>query len=143
METNRIGIKDINNDSVYQGYTWMSDADEPIVVNDCQLGLEISGQSNPFIIEGQLWNSERKKSYSIKFVDGEYLITEYCLTDDDLCRQEHVYYCANRMPGHPYLHFLRFWELESDSLCEGKEVLTPKQMVFVGFSDKNLNLEEE
>ena len=59
----------------YQGYVWKSDNNEPNRVSgDFNEDLSIH---NPFIVEGFLYDEERRVSYSIKYVDGEYLIYRY------------------------------------------------------------------
>lgn len=120
--------------SKYQGYLWYSKDKEPRVLDNEEFGLEIEDAENPFIVEGQLYDKMKRISYSIKFVDGEYITNEYKLDElKDVEYTEQVYY-ANRM-GNKQLRFYQFWREEPDDCCEGMKVLQPKELVFVGFKD--------
>lgn len=118
--------------SKYQGYLWYSDKKEPQVLNNEVFELEISDNTNPFIIEGQLYDG--KQSISIKYVDGKYLVNTYNV--DNLGRdiQEPLFY-SHRMDGRK-LKFRQYWRPVTDELCEGMQVLQPAELVFVGFNDK-------
>ena len=63
----------------FEGYLWKSDEQAPEVYKGNKL-LEVytfEDDINPFIIEGQLYDSETGQSVSIKYVDGEYKIKKY------------------------------------------------------------------
>lgn len=117
----------------YEGYIWRSNAQKPEpIMGDFKEDLSVK---NPFIIEGQLYDKAKRLSYSIKFVDGAYIINEYKLDDlKDTDYTEQVFY-ANRMDNRRLL-FYQYWKEETDDLCEGMKVLQPKEFVFVGFNDK-------
>ena len=117
----------------YEGYIWRSNAQTPkLIVGDFKEDLSVK---NPFIIEGQLYDKAKRVSYSIKFVDGEYIIKEYRLDDlKDADYTEQTFY-ANRRDDKRLL-FYQYWKEEPDDLCEGMKVLQPKELVFVGFNDK-------
>ena len=93
--------------SIYQGYLWYSDQKAPQVLNNEVFELEIADSSNPFIVEGQLF-------------DGQ--------------KVEQVFH-SYRMDGEQ-LKFNLYWREVEDDLCEGMKVLQPAELVFVGFNDK-------
>lgn len=124
----------------FQGYIWMSDEPKPKIypddfdkdkgdVNE----LVLDDTKNPFVIEGQLCDG--KKSYSIKFVDGEYKVVPYDITDDD--KENAKSYYPNRMKKKLLFH--QRWEAKIDTLCADMPVLQPAGFVFVGFDDNKKN----
>ena len=116
--------------SKYVGYIWYSDQSKPDVKNGEDFKLEIKDDVNPFIIEGQLYDG--KKSISIKFVDGKYLVKEYNLEElKGLDMIEQTFY-AHRMDNKK-LKFKQYWRPQKDELCEDMGVLQPAELVFVGF----------
>ena len=120
----------------YHGYVWKSDESEPNMVSGSF--KEDLSVLNPFIIEGFLYDEERHVSYSIKYVDGEYLICRYEVAPQDFHRDDVVQksYFAHRMKEHKRLAFLQYWREQEDECCEGMKVLQPAEVVFVGFNDK-------
>lgn len=121
--------------SKYQGYLWYSNDKKPHIINNEEFEIEKSETENPFIIEGQLYDKAKRVSYSIKFVDGEYIIKEYRLDDlKDADYTEQTFY-ANRRDDKRLL-FYQYWKEEPDGLCEGMKVLQPAELVFVGFKNK-------
>ena len=119
--------------STYQGYLWYSNEKQPQVFDNEAFELEIADDANPFIIEGQLYDG--KKSVSIKYVDGKYIVKSY--ETDSLTGefQEQVFH-SHRMDG-KRLKFKQFWKEQPDDLCEGMKVLQPAELVFVGFDNSN------
>lgn len=117
--------------SKYQGYLWYSNEKEPKVLTDEVFELEIPESTNPFIIEGQLYDG--KKSISIKYVDGKYIVNTYELDKLDRVIQDQVFY-SHRMGG-KQLKFKQIWKEQPDELCEGMQVLQPVELVFVGFNN--------
>lgn len=118
--------------SKYQGYLWYSDKKEPQVLNNEVFELEIADSSNPFVIEGQLFDG--KKSISIKYVDGKYIVNTYDLDALDGVMQEQKFY-SHRMDG-KQLKFRQIWKEQPDELCEGMQVLQPAELIFVGFNNE-------
>ena len=119
--------------SIYQGYLWYSDQKAPQVLNNEVFELESADSSNPFIVEGQLFDGQ--KSISIKYVDGKYLVKEYILDDLSNCEKVEQVFHSYRMDGEQ-LKFNLYWREVEDDLCEGMKVLQPAELVFVGFNDK-------
>lgn len=120
-----------------EGYLWWSDQQEPKVCQDEPIDICLDETKNPFVVEGQLYDKETKESYSIKYVDGQYLINIYKVTDEDLVNSvnETKCYLSNRM-GDRWLRFLRYWEEKEDENCMGMPVLTFTKNVFIGFKEK-------
>ena len=65
--------------STYQGYLWYSDKDQPKVLNNVDSEITLDETKNPFVIEGQLFDG--KRSISIKYVDGKYIVKKYVLAE--------------------------------------------------------------
>jgi CRISPR type III-associated protein (TIGR04423 family) len=123
--------------SNYQGYLWYSDKKTPESFSNKECGGELDAEKNPFIIEGQLYDSENRISYSIKYVDGEYFINEYKVEEADLKDNDNkVSYKAHRMGKGVVLEFLQYFREVEDELCEGMKVLQPAEKVFIGFKVK-------
>lgn len=124
----------------YEGYIWMSDATQPEVIHaDKAFGIVLDDHANPFIIEGELYDSAHGESVSIRFADGRYYVSHFHVDEADLkgsAQATPKEYLAQRMPGVGKLKFLQYWNVVSDSLCEDMETLQPGSLVFVGFKGK-------
>lgn len=130
----------------FEGYLWKSNATQPEVFYD-RTEITLDDNLNPFYIEGQLWDKSSKKSVNIRFVDGEYLVKEWTVTDDELSgeakyveqksfypnRMEEV---DNRMEKVDKLLFLQYWKEVEDPYINVFKKLVPAQLVFVGFGRK-------
>ena len=121
----------------YVGYFWKSDEKKPQQVNG-NFTEDMNPSKNPFIVEAQLYDHDTMLSYSIKYVDGEYLILEHQVLSTDFNRLdvEIKDFYAHRIDGHKKLQFLQYWKENGDSLCADMPVLQPVELVFVGFNDK-------
>lgn len=119
-----------------EGYLWWSDQQQPKVYQKEALDICFDESKNPFVVEGQLYDEKEKKSYSIKYVDGQYLINIYEVKDEDFKNPDNVTKCylSNRM-GDRWLKFLRYWEPNEDPSCEGMKVLKLTKNVFIGFKE--------
>ena len=122
--------------SNYQGYVWKSNEKEPTIVSG-SFNEELS-LKNPFIVEGFLYDKDRGVSYSIKYVDGKYVINKYDVSASDFNRKDVklLSFYAHRMKGHKKMDFLQYWRPENDDKCCDMDVLQPAELVFVGFNDK-------
>lgn len=138
----RISIKDIR-PFTYEGYLWLSDQEEPSVYENAPIELPTE-EANPFVVEGQLYNETEGLSYSIKYVDGQYIVLEHKVTEADMENPDNQIktYLSNRM-GDKKLQFLRYWEevLDEDNYKDsdnpnGLPVLTQTKNVFIGFKKK-------
>lgn len=127
-------IKAIESGEEFEGYLWYSDKSIPRVIEGEFEGIELMDGENPFVIEGQLVNFHDRKSYSIKFVDGKYLLSSYELTQEESegNSKEIWEYASNGMDGKT-LRFIQRWAPVPDVLCEGMDVLRPAELVFIGF----------
>lgn len=140
----RIRINEIKS-LAYEGYLWMSDQEDPTVYENDSVTLPIEG-ANPFVVEGQLYNRTEGLSYSIKSVDGQYIVLEHEVTEADMKNPDNQIktYLSNRM-GDKKLQFLRYWEEVPDednyrdsSNPKGLPVLTQTKNVFVGFKKQEV-----
>lgn len=128
MNENKHSIKQ----GTYEGYLWYSDQKAPEVYDSQNplKELQLDDISNPFVVEGQLFDADSKTSYSIKYVDGRYLIGKYDTADSVVCKTE--CYLGKRMGG-KVLQFREYWEEVPDDCCCGMGVLKLDKVVFVGF----------
>ena len=127
-----MNIQDINKDIKYQGYIWMSNEKRPKVYNNEPLDFDINDTSNPFIIEGLLFDKNGKKSYSIRNIDGHHIVSMYDLKDEELIHNN-TKYVAKRIDGHKTLYFHQRWIEKEDELCEGMRTKIPAELIFIGF----------
>lgn len=120
-----------------EGYLWWSDQQQPKVCQDEAFDISLDETENPFVVEGQLYDIEEKKSYSIKYVDGHYIINVYKVEDGDFGNPDNeAKSCLSNRMGDRWLRFLRYWEPVKDPNCEGMEALKLTKNVFVGFEGK-------
>lgn len=122
--------------SEYEGYLWYSDNTEPkVYLGNESFELELDDNKNPFVIEGQLFDG--KKSYSIKYADGQYYVNSFDVKSSDFNSKDEKEYIPNsRMKDVNKIKFLQRWKTQEDELCEGMEVLQPAELVFIGFDKK-------
>ena len=128
-----------------QGYLWHSDQTEPRTFIDLDIELHLDEKINPFVIEGQLYSDEEKKSISIKFIDGEYVVKTYDLSahrfiapDSDVMTEgeEEQYIANSRLNLSQPLNFIRVWRTVNDKINDNWETLRPTGLVFKGFGTK-------
>ena len=136
MNTNKVNKVEQGN---YVGYIWMSNENKPEVWKEPKsYSNELDASTNPFIVEGMLWDADREVSYSIKYVDGKYIAHRWDLNTDfkgeDYEYQKETLTAHARMGGK--LLFRRYWHAVEDAACLGMKVLKPYAQVFVGFNDK-------
>lgn len=141
----------------FEGYLWKSDKQVPDVYNGKNLlpVYTFDDNTNPFIIEGQLYDSKTGLSVSIKYVDGEYIIKKYYIEKKDSshlsfsavvkgengdkkvitpCEVKELHFKGHsELKGHN-LHFYELWEEKTDPLCCNMKVLEATKVIFAGFS---------
>lgn len=123
------------------GYLWWSDQQEPEIYQDEAKDIILDEMKNHFVVEGQLYDKEEMKSYSIKYVDGQYLVASLDVKGEvsdgkpTNPNNEIKTYLSNRM-GDKWLKFLRYWEEIPDKNCMDMSVLTITKNVFIGFKEK-------
>ena len=133
---------------LYMGYLWLSDEATPIIIpeqNDRynleKDGLNFYADQNPFIIEALLFDPSRNLSYTIKYVDGGYIVKKYDLGELVSPYFKEVTYQTHRMDGRK-LKFRQYWEEDHDEFCDdpqdsrGMKTLRPGTIVFIGFDNK-------
>ncbi len=131
--SNKITLEEIPTNINYEGYLWWSDKSETeMYLGDKPIDLP-KEVTNPFIIEGNLWDKTTETSYLIRFIDGEYWVYRFELKGISDKRITPHKYLPNRMPGIDKLKFKEVWEEQPDPLCNGFEVLKPAYIAFVGF----------
>lgn len=140
--------------AAYEGYLWYSDENKPkVFLGDKMVDkIELDDCSNPFVVEGNLWDAEAHESIMIRYVDGRYLVRHTVVTDkelhgiddrlldpvtvktNDLVATTVKEYLPHRIEGVKALRFLQYWQGEEDAMCEGMTALRPSKFVFVGFN---------
>lgn len=131
------------------GYIWMSSTESPEVYEGKKFNIVLDETKNPFVVEAQLYDTEQHLSYSIKYVDGKYLVGKTEIEKDVLdalsgeekeyvrsegCVVEKKLYFANSKDNKElWLVFYRFWVAEDDDQCLGMPAMKLKKNVFVGF----------
>lgn len=151
----KISIDKIDINDSWEGYLWISNSQNPLVNKDMPRTIDLNPNANPFIVEGELFDSSSKTSYSIRYIDGEYNIYENVVDvnllnlenqketvgkkkdsegDDVAFVVRRTDYFSNRMGGR-WLKFLRYWETteQGDENCEGMKPLVITKNLFVGF----------
>lgn len=134
--SNKISIDKIPTNINYEGYLWWSDQENPDVYNNQPIVNQLNKpiwpkqDTNPFIIEGNLWDND-KNSYLIRFIDGEYLVYKFELNGDEMVTLHE--YLPNAKLATTNLLFKEVWTAQPDPLCNGFEVLKPAFIAFVGF----------
>lgn len=145
----------------FEGYLWESDKQAPEVYYGEKLLLSYTfdNETNPFIIEGQLFDAQTGLSVSIKYVDGEYKIKKYYIDNPESnhpsffsivkddegekkveihCEVKELHYKSNsQLKGHD-LHFYELWEEKTDLLCCKMKVLEATKVIFAGFEKQNV-----
>lgn len=137
----------------YEGYIWYSDQKAPEVYNGEEVVDEIvlDEQSNPFIIEGNLWDEEQGMSIMIRYVDGEYLVRPIHVSKEErqgISSEEVNQKVATTIKEYQplpcmkaknvdVLRFLQYWEQKDDEFCADMPVLQPSKLVFIGFDKKD------
>lgn len=122
----------------YEGYYWLSDSKEPIMVDDKNLFDSSIFQVNPFVIEAMLWDEDAKRSIMVTHT-GKYNIFEYGINDIkkiEGAQLEQKEYLAHKMKDKTHVIFNQLWLPENDDLCEGMMVLKMKAQIFIGFDKK-------
>ncbi len=122
--------------SKYQGYIWYSNENTARVFDDDkEFDLNLVDGENPFVVEGFLFDG--RKSISIKFVDGQYVVLQYDVANlpkDDTSVVKKTFQLNDKRDKKMLFH--QIWCAEKDALCDGMEVLQPAEFVFMGFTDK-------
>lgn len=137
MTISTMKIIDIPIDNKYDGFLWMSNSKEPIELDREALPASFGKDCNPFVVEGELWDSDNKRSYSIHQAGNITVCQKFDVNDSDFndINVDDRVYASHRMKHHG-LHFLEYWEPTVSEACLGMKSLEMKKRVFVGFKDK-------
>ena len=114
-----------------QGYIWMSDKTQPEIIHELNLEDFNNTPSNPFVNECMF--STETTSYIIRFVDGQYIISEAPIAKSGDVKDEKISYCAHRLNGIAKINLIQRWELRENTNCLGLKEYVPTQLVFKGF----------
>lgn len=119
----------------YEGYIWYSNKEKPDVYLKQEIEeISLNVGKVPFIIESLLYDGTY--SYSIKMIDGKYCAVRY---DLNLLKNEEFEvhkYLSNLKVTTGRLVFREYWKPVPDENCLGMETLQPKEIIFVGFEEK-------
>lgn len=134
-------INDIDFTRPYEGYLWKSNKCKPkLFYPESMVESQVFQLINPFVTEGYLFDCERGVSFSIKYVDGQYLVYKHRVKPSDIDSPDvdKIEYLTFCMKGSKPLwaKFLRYWKEKPNDECLGMGVLEVEKEVFVGFSDK-------
>jgi len=132
-------INDIDFTQAYEGYLWMSDECKPeLFYPESKIDAQLFKTTNPFVVEGYLYQPATGLSYSIKYIDGQYLVYRHEVKPSDFDDKdvETIDYLTLRManPKTLWAKFLCYWKACKDPLCADMEVLEMEKEVFVGFN---------
>lgn len=119
----------------YIGYVWMSDKEEPIVLEQPTEFDFSSIEVNPFVQEALLFSEEENISVMVRHT-GVYNITEFCLNKfpEEYELVEKQYYPHKKLGfKDTRVCISQLWLPKKDDNCEEMEVLTLKAHIFTGF----------
>lgn len=133
-----ITIDEIDYSIGYEGYLWYSGENRPELINgrfDKSYFDPLSRNvtDSLFIIEGNLYARDLKRSISIRFVDGQYLIHQADLANIDPEQFTPHKYKSHRLDGIQFVKMMQYWDETDDKLLEGMKTLVPAWTAFVGF----------
>lgn len=119
----------------YIGYVWMSDKEEPIVLEQPTEFDFSSIGVNPFVQEALLFSEEENISVMVRHT-GEYYISEFELGNfpNEYELVEKQYYPHKKLGfKDTRVCISQLWLPKKDDNCEEMEVLTLKAHIFTGF----------
>ena len=125
----------------WDGYIWKSDAAKPEIISDKEFDFDtIDDSSNPFVIEGELYDKDANVSVSIRYIDGQHIIRDFDVNmlNPDTTALTPYTFVPNRMPGIEGLNFMQVWRTAEDESCKDSsghnmKVLQPAELIFTGF----------
>lgn len=136
----KIDINQIPRDHQFEGYLWLSNGANPIILDKVPIpsSIDFSADANPFVVEAELWDKADSKSYAIHQVGNRTICQCYDVKSTDVSNKdfEKKAYASHRMKDHPELRFLEYWEEKTDDACLGMPTLVMTKHVFVGFKHK-------
>jgi CRISPR type III-associated protein (TIGR04423 family) len=131
----RIEISAIDLSLNYEGYLWLSDSKQPIILKGEKIPQDIF-TSLPFVIEGYLYcNSKNGLSIKISHFDGAYHV--YSVELDQIPKDRlisNTFVARNFNKDIKFIQSVQYWESVPDELCENLNVLEPAWVAFNGFN---------
>lgn len=119
----------------YEGYYWLSDREEPVIVNGTNLPVDNYPEGSiPFIIEAYVYDKTKRESYSVRYADGKYIVCKTENITDEEIKQAQMYIGTRKLGT---LKFVQRWE-KSTVKYDGLDFMTqePTDFCFVGFLKK-------
>lgn len=150
----KIEINEIPMNRKLTGYLWMSNEQEPRVLENCSIEQSnkdrkaspavLESGKNPFIVEAELWDADAHVSYAIHHAGNEIVCQRYEVRGDDIGNPDNrlTVFISHRMAGRK-LYFLEYWEPKDSIMVAGingkadDEVMPSLVMTrraFVGFT---------
>lgn len=116
-----------------QGYIWMSDNTQPEIISELNIDdfKKTPEYDSPFVNECMFCTDTT--SYIIRFVDGQYVISEAPIIKPNDAEEKEISYCAHRLEGIAKINLVQRWELRENKNCLGLKEYVPTQLVFKGF----------
>lgn len=118
----------------YVGYYWLSNEEKPVSIRGNFPSNKLSNLP-PFIVEGNIFDAERKVSISIRHNGKEQVIHQYDLHDLSGFEKHEVKIIPHRLQGKGKVLFWELWREEVDILCANMKTLVPYARVFTGFEE--------
>jgi CRISPR type III-associated protein (TIGR04423 family) len=130
-------LNELNNIE-FEGYVWLSDQEEPIILNNQTFDFsKYEEGSNPFIIEALLFDKTKNKSIHITHTGRYHINDEFDLDNlKEGSELEPVEYLPHRLDGVDKVCFKQLWIPEKDEYCDNLPVLKMKALIFTGFKYK-------
>lgn len=116
----------------YEGYFWKSNTEKPMVFHPGDdFKDDFEAAAIPFIVEGWLYDTQTNKSYAIRYLDGQYVRTEYDLATP---KAHPITYQAHDLQPITHFQVVEHWAPEEDENCARMEVLRHAWTAFAGFA---------
>ena len=137
--SNQLDIFEEYANTTFEGYYWLSDQPEPVVLQDELIPSDPFKQKLPFVIEACFYSYEEQISIMIKNIDGVsrvrvFDLSKY-LTEKPL-RFTGIY--VRKFDKQLDFKMYEVWEPQNGGPnVENMEVLTPQAMVFGGFVESD------
>ena len=131
----KINIADIDHSLEYQGYLWLSDSKEPIILREEKIPQNIF-KTLPFVVEGYLYCKPKNGlSIKIKNIDGDY--QAFSVELDQISKKQltqNDFVAIKNRGSIKFIRSVQYWEQVQDELCDGMTSLEPSWITFNGFN---------
>lgn len=123
-----------------EGYYWLSDATEPIILLNESIDIKIFQTQLPFVVEANFYTPKEDVSISIKNIDGNYHVNliELANIDDPLkvvYSYKGIFSALSDSEEKQQWNFkvCEIWGEMSDEMLAGMKTLVPVCLAFIGF----------